>query len=148
MILWLLEEFTAVSWTIQKRPKRRWTSELWGHKSMTSGQSSPCLKWNATLRPRGCAVWTPHTEATYSWEGCSQFRGNTIHQHHVLLSPCPQAPDHEEQAAAILPLILTNSSSILVWHFSRLIRLMATRSCLGLHRAAWTTAVAPLPGRK
>lgn len=45
-------------------------------------------------------------------------------------------------------LLLTNSSSILVWHFSKLIRFMATRSCLGLHRAAWTTAVAPLPEMK
>ncbi len=42
-------------------------------------------------------------------------------------------------------LFLTNSSSMLVWHFSRLILLMATRSCRGLQSAAWTTAVAPLP---
>ena len=41
---------------------------------------------------------------------------------------------------------LTNSSSMLVWHFSRLILFMATRSCLGVQRAACTTAVAPLPG--
>lgn len=40
---------------------------------------------------------------------------------------------------------LTNNSSILVWHFSRFILFMATRSCLGVHRAACTTAVAPLP---
>lgn len=45
-------------------------------------------------------------------------------------------------------LLLTNSSSILVWHFSKLIRFIATRSCLGLHSAACTTAVAPLPERK
>lgn len=41
---------------------------------------------------------------------------------------------------------LTNSSSMLVWHFSRFILFMATRSCLGIQRAACTTAVAPLPG--
>lgn len=41
--------------------------------------------------------------------------------------------------------LLTNSSSMLVWHFSRLILFMATRSCLGVQRAACTTAVAPLP---
>lgn len=35
---------------------------------------------------------------------------------------------------------------MLVWHFSRLILFMATRSCLGVQRAACTTAVAPLPG--
>lgn len=34
---------------------------------------------------------------------------------------------------------------MLVWHFSRLIRLMATFSLRGMQRAAWTTAVAPLP---
>lgn len=34
---------------------------------------------------------------------------------------------------------------MLVWHFSRLMRLMATFSFLGLQYAAWTTAVAPLP---
>lgn len=44
--------------------------------------------------------------------------------------------------------LLTNSSSILVWHFSRLIRLMATFSFLGLQNAACTTAVAPLPEEK
>lgn len=63
-----------MSWTLQKRPKRRWTSELWGHKSMTSGQSSPCLKWNVTLRPRGCAAWILHTKATYSWGSESSLR--------------------------------------------------------------------------
>lgn len=46
---------------------------------------------------------------------------------------------------AVFMLFLTNSSSMLVWHFSRLILLMATRSCRGLQSAAWTTAVAPLP---
>lgn len=40
---------------------------------------------------------------------------------------------------------LTRSSSMLVWHFSRLMRFMATFSFLGLQYAAWTTAVAPLP---
>lgn len=40
---------------------------------------------------------------------------------------------------------LTRSSSILVWHFSRLMRLMATFSFRGKQYAAWTTAVAPLP---
>lgn len=40
---------------------------------------------------------------------------------------------------------LTSNSSILVWHFSRFILFMATRSCRGAHRAACTTAVAPLP---
>lgn len=34
---------------------------------------------------------------------------------------------------------------MLVWHFSRFILFMATRSCLGVQRAACTTAVAPLP---
>lgn len=43
-------------------------------------------------------------------------------------------------------IVLTNSSSMLVWHFSRFILFMATRSCLGVQRAACTTAVAPLPG--
>lgn len=37
---------------------------------------------------------------------------------------------------------------MLVWHFSRFILFMATRSCLGVQRAACTTAVAPLPGIK
>lgn len=41
---------------------------------------------------------------------------------------------------------LTSSSSMLVWHFSRFILFMATRSCRGTQRAACTTAVAPLPG--
>lgn len=41
--------------------------------------------------------------------------------------------------------LLTSNSSILVWHFSKLILFIATRSCLGLHSAACTTAVAPLP---
>lgn len=49
----------------------------------------------------------------------------------------------------ILPLyLLTSNSSILVWHFSKLILFIATRSCLGLQSAAWTTAVAPLPERE
>lgn len=43
-------------------------------------------------------------------------------------------------------IVLANSSSMLVWHFSRFILFMATRSCLGVQRAACTTAVAPLPG--
>lgn len=37
---------------------------------------------------------------------------------------------------------------MLVWHFSRLIRLIATFSFFGAQKAAWTTAVAPLPGGK
>jgi hypothetical protein len=41
--------------------------------------------------------------------------------------------------------ILTNNSSMLVFHFSRFIRLMAHFSCLGLQKAPWTTAVAPTP---
>lgn len=41
--------------------------------------------------------------------------------------------------------LLTSNSSILVWHFSKLILFIATRSCRGLHNAACTTAVAPLP---
>lgn len=50
-------------------------------------------------------------------------------------SPCYTLP----------PYLLTSNSSILVWHFSKLILFIATRSCLGLQSAAWTTAVAPLP---
>lgn len=42
----------------------------------------------------------------------------------------------------------TRSSSMLVWHFSRFIRLIATFSFLGAQYAAWTTAVAPLPKDK
>lgn len=42
----------------------------------------------------------------------------------------------------------TRSSSMLVWHFSRFIRLIATFSFLGAQYAAWTTAVAPLPEDK
>lgn len=41
---------------------------------------------------------------------------------------------------------LTSSSSILVFHFSRFILLMAHFSFRGIHSAEWTTAVAPIPG--
>lgn len=54
-------------------------------------------------------------------------------------------PSHTEKNKPIF-IVLTNSSSMLVWHFSRFILFMATRSCLGVQRAACTTAVAPLPG--
>jgi len=40
---------------------------------------------------------------------------------------------------------LTSSSSTVVLHFSRLIRLTAHFSLRGLHIADWTTAVAPEP---
>ena len=40
---------------------------------------------------------------------------------------------------------LTNNSSTVVLHFSRLIRLMAHVSLRGRHSADWTTAVAPAP---
>lgn len=40
---------------------------------------------------------------------------------------------------------LTRSSSMLVFHFSRLIRLIAHLSFLGLQYAVWTVAVAPTP---
>lgn len=53
-------------------------------------------------------------------------------------------PKHLENKPIFI--VLTNSSSMLVWHFSRFILFMATRSCLGVQRAACTTAVAPLPG--
>lgn len=43
---------------------------------------------------------------------------------------------------------ITSSSSMLVWHFSRLILLIATFSFLGEQYAAWTTAVAPLPAEQ
>jgi hypothetical protein len=41
--------------------------------------------------------------------------------------------------------LLANNSSMLVFHFSRFIRLIAHFSCLGLQKAPWTTAVAPTP---
>lgn len=53
---------------------------------------------------------------------------------------------HQEKKNSLIG--LTNNSSMLVWHFSRFILFMATRSCLGVQRAACTTAVAPLPGIK
>jgi hypothetical protein len=45
----------------------------------------------------------------------------------------------------IVTILLASSSSTVVLHFSRLIRLMAHLSFLGLHMAACTTAVAPAP---
>ena len=45
----------------------------------------------------------------------------------------------------IVTILLTSSSSTVVLHFSKLIRLMAHLSFLGLHMAACTTAVAPAP---
>ena len=42
--------------------------------------------------------------------------------------------------------VLTSSSSMLVWHFSRFIRLMAARSCRGEQRVACTIAETPLSG--
>ena len=53
---------------------------------------------------------------------------------------------HTMKKLPLFIVMLTNSSSMLVWHFSRFILFMATRSCLGVQRAACTTAVAPLPG--
>lgn len=40
---------------------------------------------------------------------------------------------------------LTSNSSILVFHFSKLILLIAQNWFLGMHKALWTTAVAPIP---
>ena len=44
--------------------------------------------------------------------------------------------------------VLTSSSSILVFHFSRFILLMAHFSLRGIHSAEWTTAVAPIPDER
>lgn len=51
------------------------------------------------------------------------------------------------QLYAYGPIWLTNNSSIEVFHFSKLIRFIAHFSCRGMHKALWTTAVAPTPAK-
>lgn len=118
-----------------ERARRSQTSDSGVRSHMTSGQIIQCA-WSVTLRPRGLHRMNMAINTINHRSSPRGKERGVVHSRETLPPPShvPRARKSDRQESP--PLILTKSSSILVWHFSKLIRFMATRSCLGLHRAA------------